>query len=236
MQGAIVPVARGQMRNDWFPGRIADYVTWPEIRTLRAKSVPMERDFSFGVVVATQELEAPLSTLDSSAPSRDAPSPPVIKPKAPEIEKLSPERSSELVEIFVPPRLEFYRQPIVEEKEPEETTAEKKRPQFKGAAGDLLAARASSAEAEKKKDKLQAIYGSVSIQDVLNAIRAMMANNDEAARVVLHENDIHFVGLPEVEDAEAGKLKHIGEFTFEVRMKGSDKVVKKTVKILPFED
>ena len=202
----------------------------------------MERDFGFGVQVLVPEVESPLRALDSTAALRDARSsggqsaPPAIRPKAPEIERLSPERSSELVEIFVPPRLEFYRQPILEDKKPETPDAEQKKPQFKGAAGDLLAARASKAEAEKEKARLQAIYGSVSTQDVLNAVRAVMANNDEAARVVLHESDIQFVGLPDVEDSEAGKLKHIGEFTMEIKVKGFDKVVKKAVKILPFED
>lgn len=159
--------------------------------------------------------------------------------KAPVVEKLSPERSMELVEIFVPKRLDFYRQPIIEEKTPEPAPAPEqyKKPKFTmgGAAGDLMAARQRTPAPEKprRKEEKQAIYGSVSVQDVLVAMRAAMATNDEAARVVLQEGDVNFVDLPESE--EMGKVKHVGEFSVDVRVKGAEEGVRRTVRVVAQE-
>ncbi|KAK3705449.1 hypothetical protein LTR37_013266 [Vermiconidia calcicola] len=244
-KGAIVPISRGQMRNIWFPKGIADYVTVPELRILRVKNTAMERDFEFGTnEIAKQNA----TTLDAMAPwQKDIPnnikgmSRNEIKSasafqKKTEVERLSPERSMELVEIFVKPRLDFYRQPI-EEKQPETPAPEpKKAPRYgSGAAADLLAARMREPE-ELKKHKAQAIYGSVSPLDVATAIRAAMGDNDEAARVVLSEQDIQFVDLPESEGGEAGKnVKHVGYFTVEIRVRGSDVAVRRTVRVVPQE-
>jgi hypothetical protein len=158
-----------------------------------------------------------------------------------EVEKLSPERSGELLEIFVGPRIEFYRQPIIEEKVPEEPEAEDQTPDpllgGSGAAAELMAARRPSAKSTKPDMKTgpTSIYGSVSALDILQAVRAAMARNDEAARVVLQEEDITFVDLPETEHSEAGKVKHIGDFTVEIKVRGSDAVIKRTVRIVPQE-
>ena len=46
---ALVPVSSGQMRNVWFPQRIAAYVTAPEQRNIRTKNVSTERDFEYGI-------------------------------------------------------------------------------------------------------------------------------------------------------------------------------------------
>lgn len=45
--GAIVPVATGRMRNDWYPRRKADYMTDAHLRNSRLRDVPAERDFNF---------------------------------------------------------------------------------------------------------------------------------------------------------------------------------------------
>ena len=244
--GAIVPIPRGQMRNDWFPRGIAAYVTLPELKTLRLKNTAMERDFEFGI---TRLAKFASATSDAMKPwQKDVPSD--IKSmtddelrnasafqKKLEVEKLSSERSVELLEIFVGPRLEFYRQPIAEEKEPEAPPPEpRKGPRLgRGAAADLLAARTPQPARLKvgAKDAPQAIYGSVSTLDVLLAIRAAMAENDEAARVVLHEEEISFVDLPEAEEGEAGKLKHTGDFAVEIRVRGTDVSVKRIVRVIP---
>ena len=245
--GAIVPIPRGQMRNEWFPQHIAEYVTLPELKTLRLKNVAMERDFEFGLTNLVKEAS---TTTDAMAPwQKDIPgdikrlNPEELRnasafQKRAEVEKLTPERSTELLEIFVGPRLEFYRQPIVEEKEkePEVPSREPKRSaRFgSGAAADLLAARMPEPEKLKEtKDRSQAIYGSVSTQDVLMALRAAMADNDEAARVVLHEQDISFADLPEAEDGEAGKLKHTGDFSVDIKVKGSDISIRRVVRVIP---
>lgn len=235
--GHILPISRGQMRNNWFPASIASYITVPELRKLRLSNTIIERDFAFG--------GTPLSTAEDPAAApwqKDIPSD--IKgmssrelrdasafQRAPVVEKLTPERSMELVEIFVPKRLDFYRQPILEEKKEELPVETKKKFTMGGAAGDLLAARqrTPAPEKTKKKDERQAIYGSVSIQDVLVAMRAALGTNDEAARVALQEGDVVFVDLPETE--EAGKVKHVGEFAVDVRVRGAETGVRRTVRV-----
>lgn len=229
------------MRNAWFPGRVAEYVTTPELKTLRLSNVAMERNFTFGTESAAKPADAdPSSALRKDIPSDTNPmsneeirsASAFEKARPLEVEKLTPERSTELVEIFVPQRLDFYRPPIVEEKEPEPSAPElKKQPQLGGAAGELMAAR--QRKPEKPKEKPQAIYGSVTLQDVLMSMRAAMAENDEARRVVLHEQDLRFVDLPELEGAEAGRLKHVGEFKIEVKVRGGETAVRRTVKVNP---
>lgn len=257
-EGALVPISPGAMRNDWFPRGIAAYVTAPELKRLRLSNAPIARDFQFGMPTPEDEQGLPddanaiwqkdipgdikgmtnAELRNASAIERakietgqiDADS--TALRKVVEVEKLTPERSMELVELFVPPRLEFYRQPIVEEKEPEKPAPE--RTQYGGAAGDLLAAR--TPQTAKSKEKPQAIYGSVSAHDVLVAMRAVMAGNDEAARVILQESDIQLIDLQQAEGSEAGRLKHIGDFVMEIKVKGVEKAIQRTVRINPQED
>lgn len=227
------------MRNSWYPSRIAEYVTMPELQKLRLNNVPMERNFEFITPEALQQRnrrkrrnmseediehdlsQAPEQSADaSSTPRRFAAA------RAPEIEKITPQRSLELVENFVPHRLEFHRQPA-----PEKPKPKKPMPQFRGAAGDLMASRLHSEDG-----RLRAIFGSVTPQDVLAAVREGMARNDEAARVVLLESEIAFVDLPDVLGAEAGRVKHMGDFTVEIRARGAEGAVRRVVRVLPQEE
>ena len=232
-KGALVPVPRGQMRNQWFPRGVAEYVTAPELKTLRVNKVAMERDYGFGM----QSQAGPKQTTEANGIPGDVSGMTSAELKSAsafskiDMQRLSPERSGELVELFVGPRLEFYRQPIIEEKAvaKEIKTAE---PVIEGtgAVADLMAARRPASRSGPTP-----VYGSVSPLDVLQAVRATMARNDEAARVVLHEEDIAFVDLPETEHSEAGKVKHIGDFTVEIKVRGVDAVMKRTVRIIPQE-
>ena len=241
--GAIVPISVGMMRNTWFPRHIAEYVTLPERRTLRLKNVAIERDFEFGITELAKSAGANTewqkdvpgdiksmsdSDLQTSTPLR----------RKPEVERITPERSAELVEIFVGQRLDFYRQPIIEEKAPEEPpqpppTPEKRPRGMTGAAMDLLEARTPQPEKPKEKEKeVQAIYGSVSTHDVLVAMRAAMATNDEAARVHLAEGDIKFVNVA-AEDEH--RVKHVGDFTVEIRPKGAENAVRRSIRVIAQE-
>nr|OQO27468.1 hypothetical protein B0A51_06552 [Rachicladosporium sp. CCFEE 5018] len=232
-KGAIVPVSFGRMRNEWFPRRIAEYMTLPEQRTLRLKNTTFERDFQYGAeedlpIPTPGSAQSPASTLGTPTPAQ-----PFIR-RAPELERLSPERSMQLIEIFVPQRLDFYRQPIPAEPEPPAP----KRPTSSlgtGIAAELFAARAQAEEASKpvKPAAAQAIYGSVSTQNVLDAVKAALATNDESARVGLAEEDVRFVAGPEVVGVEeAGRVvKHVGDFTVEIRVRGSEEGVKRHVRV-----
>ena len=46
--GAVIPVAPGRMRNIFYPRGLAAYVTGKELRDLREREVPIERDLAFG--------------------------------------------------------------------------------------------------------------------------------------------------------------------------------------------
>lgn len=230
--GSIIPVPRGEMRNKFFPKRIAEYVTLSELRHLRANSVPIERDYVYGKDEPVMEVAAGLTSIGESAMFSPNSTPP---PRKPEIEKLTPERSLQLLEIFVGPRLDFYRQPIIEEKKEEaeesKPTSRRESPRTaSSAAFDLLAARTSQLKLESTGPL--AIYGSVSRHDVLVHIRAAIARNDEAAKVILEENDIEFL---DAEVEREGKVKHVGDFTIEVHVKGEEQRLKRTVRVVPQE-
>lgn len=232
LEGSIIPVPRGEMRNKFFPQRIAEYVPLSELRHLRANSVPIERDYVYGKDEPINQIAADFTSSGDSALSSQSPMPP---PKKPEIEKLTPERSLQLLEIFVGPRLDFYRQPRIEEKEkePEESKPQPRRESPRtasSAAFDLLAARTSQPKSESTGPL--AIYGSVSRHDVMVHIRAAIARNDEAAKVILEESDIEFLDS-KVE--REGKLKHVGDFTIEVHVKGEEQRLKRTVRVVPQE-
>lgn len=46
--GAIVSIAPGRMRNEWFPQRIADYVPKTELRSVDGVKPTFRRDRTFG--------------------------------------------------------------------------------------------------------------------------------------------------------------------------------------------
>lgn len=59
------------MRNMWFPRGIADYVTAPQLKELRARSVAVERDFLFGVEL-TKKKKAEAAEEEAQEASRQS--------------------------------------------------------------------------------------------------------------------------------------------------------------------
>lgn len=230
--GSLVPIPTGQMRNRFFPLRIADYVTQSERRMIKANNIPVERDYTFGKQEEAAIIEgstAPFGGINTYAEEQAAPIP---RRKTLELEKLTPERSLELLDIFVHPRLDFYRQPlppVVDEDVREEAPRKERLRTASSAAADLLEAR--TAVPKPKADAgPQGIYGSVSAQDILVAIRAATATNDEAAKIPLREEDIVFM------DEKVGRaVKSVGDFTIEIAVKGSERGLKRTVRVIPQE-
>lgn len=215
----------GRMRNEWFPRRVAEYVTQPELRTLKLSNTAMERDVEYGVTDIAAQVKANANQQDDEF--ADIRSGFTVR-KALEVEKVTPERSIQLLDIFVPKTLDFYRQPIPEEpKEPESETVQET--YGKGAAAELFAARQRRDEKIKAKEPA-GIYGSVSTHDILAAVRAAMENNDESARVLITEADLKFVDAgSEVE--EAGRVKHVGSFSVEIMIKGAEAGLRRTVRV-----
>ncbi len=235
------------MRNKWFPTRSADYVTMPELKKLRLSNTTIERDFTYGMDEELGRGTPSEQDLPSAIPSmsnEEVVEASAFQKKVP-IARLTPERSTELLEQFIRPRLEFYRQPIMEEKkeaEPEpDTPAPEPRKQARfgsGAGAELLAARMGGfvePKIEKEVEGPQAIYGSVSPLDVLQAVRAALAENDEAKRVVLTEQDVQFVDMPDTEGETAKVVKHVGDFAVEIKAKGAERAVRRVVTVVPQE-
>ncbi|KYG41930.1 hypothetical protein M433DRAFT_147243 [Acidomyces richmondensis BFW] len=116
-KGAIVPIPRGQMRNVWFPASIATYLPHSELRALRRRNIPVERDVSF--MPTSSSYSSPTVNRDaeeipSSAALREAS---MFHESTPSPGGLSPARSTELLELFLPSELAFYRQPLSDEGE-----------------------------------------------------------------------------------------------------------------------
>lgn len=124
----------------------------------------------------------------------------------------------ELLNTFIPPTIDFSRQRIEQEKE-------KPRYGASGAADVLTAA----AMASKPKVSSNAIYGSVSTADVAATLKAALAHNDEAARVILNEADVRFV--TDTEDGDALRVKELGVFKVEIQVPGAEAPLVRNVRV-----
>lgn len=223
--GAFVPISSGQMRNNWYPSGIATYVPHIKLRQLRQENASFERNHAY-VTEHTRKLaerhraRAEMQELETE-PETIMPGSTPIK-----VTQLTPQRATELLEIFVPPRIDFYRQAIEQEPTPQAQPQ-----QAVSSAAAVMAAVAAKSRQETSTPTN--IYGSVSISDVAGSITAALGENDEAARVVLSETDIQFVGLPEEDDKS--RLKQIGDFAIEIQLKGASEPVKRVIRVLPLE-
>lgn len=75
--GSLVPVSAGQMRNNWFPARTAEYVTATELKELRQKDASIERDHAFVLEEIKVKGETGPEVLE------------IAKPKPIEVERIS---------------------------------------------------------------------------------------------------------------------------------------------------
>ena len=82
------------------------------------------------------------------------------------------------------------------------------------------------------KPQLATIFGSVSTADVAESIKAVLAETREGARVVIGPEDITIIQREDMEKErqergiEGDRLKALGEFQVEVKVKGGDPVLK----------
>ncbi|KAL9096705.1 MAG: hypothetical protein Q9165_001193 [Trypethelium subeluteriae] len=227
--GSIVPISTGRMRNDWFPRGIAEYLTQVEIKDLRLKSVPIERDYTF---ISTkhseqqrderlkQEEEERRKAEEKALEDRMEA---IAKGQHVDLERLTPQRATELISILVPNRLDFYRTKI----EQDTQSANKEAP---GEGGSSLAEAFLAAKQQLQSTHPDTIYGSVSLGDVLSSIRAVLSNNDEASRVTLNEEDLNFSG--EVGDGSRQVIKRLGEFTVSIRPKGASETIFRNIRVV----
>ena len=132
--------------------------------------------------------------------------------------------------------MEFYRAPI---SVPEADTPVQDRPKRRKRAASSAAAELEAASLPVPKPvrpQLTHIFGSVSTADVAESIKAFLARTPEGARVVIGAEDINIIHN-EVNDSEdqdkaieRDRLKVLGDFQVEVRVKGGEPVVR-TVRV-----
>ena len=143
---------------------------------------------------------------------------------------MQPERATEILEATIPSQIRFYRIPIADPKPLPSSTDEQRR-DVSLAAAALAAASAPTAS----RSEPETIFGSVSTADMAEAIKALLARDEESARVVIAAEDIRIVGDGGVSGAvEGDRLKAIGEFEVELRVKGGE-VVRRVVCVKPQE-
>ncbi|EOD46283.1 Ribosomal protein l9 RNAse h1 [Neofusicoccum parvum] len=215
-KGSLVPVSAGQMRNNWFPARTAEYVTATELKELRQKDASIERDHAFVLEEIKVKGETGPEVLE------------IAKPKPIEVERISPQRSMELIDIFVPARMDF--QKSAKDKPPQEQPA-KVQPRPRGiSAADVLAA-ASAAQAKQEVDERVGIHGSVSTIDVAAFIRDHLAVNEEGTLVTVSQEDVHFIDGTSADDAT--RLKFSGDYEVEIKVKGAEEGVRRKLRVIP---
>lgn len=129
-----------------------------------------------------------------------------------------PEAAFKALSAAIPPRLDFYRAVISSS----ETSQESERDEAK-------AAQASGNTVESKLPTN--IYGSVSSTDVVTAVRAILQQMNLAGSIVLEDSDIKFVRAGTGEDA-ADRVKQIGEYVAEIKVKGHDEAISRKVRVL----
>lgn len=226
-----MPIPTGQMRNKWFPQRIAEYVTAAEMKQLRAENIEPMRDFEYRAdevrLVGAARHALAAAGIDPSAPPTTTPEEEAKPTPTPEpvVRGITPQRASELFEIFVPARLDFWR--TVNEESASGAAKRRGAGAASSAAADLLAARTRAVTTG------QPIYGSLTLHEILLAIRAAMGTNDEAKQVLLNQSDLAVVEWPVKEGGEPDRLKHIGDYKLEVRFKGVEQPATRTIRVHP---
>ncbi|KAL1650321.1 hypothetical protein SLS58_001136 [Diplodia intermedia] len=218
-KGSLVPVTRGMMRNQWFPTRTADYVTPTQLRELKVKDVPVERNYMFG-------MDEPEAMEEETGPEVLE----IASPKPIEVKGISPERAMQLIDIFVPPRITLIKeiakaQPS--QTEPKQETKEQPRPWGMSAA-DVLAA--ASVAPAKPADTRVRLHGSVSTADIVTFVKTQLEDNEEGSRVVLSERDVQFLGGTEPNDDT--RIKYLGDYEVEIKIKGTEGGVRRKLRIL----
>ena len=88
--------------------------------------------------------------------------------------------------------------------------------------------------ASKPKAAANGIYGSVSSADIVATIKAALAHNDEAARVVLSENDVRFVSGHDEDDAS--RVKQLGTFKVEIQVPGAAQPLVRNIRVRARKD
>ena len=127
-----------------------------------------------------------------------------------------PVEATLIIANVLPANLDFYRQPIAV------IPPKKISPSLQSKAAISAAAQESQGPQQKTS-----IYGSVSTADIATSLKAVLAEDEDGARVVLSPEEISFVEVKE----EGDRVKHLGVFEIDVRLKGAPDAVRRTIKV-----
>jgi hypothetical protein len=125
----------------------------------------------------------------------------------------------EILSMLIPPNIDFYRTPI------STATSLPQRHSHPIPASSAISVAAQEAVplAPGKKN----IYGYVTTADIAANLKAVLAENDEGARVIISPEDIIFVEDQEEKD----RVKHLGVFEIVIRVKGATNDIRRTIKV-----
>ena len=144
-----------------------------------------------------------------------------------------PRRAAEIMEALVPGVVVFHRAPITAtETEPDPEPQPPLGNSINAIGGDPSPKPATN---PKPKPTITRIFGSVSTTDMVDSIKAVLAEDKEGARVVLGAEDLVIQETTdEARGVEEDRLKALGDYKIEIRMKGVDPV-RRVVSIKPQE-
>ena len=134
------------------------------------------------------------------------------------------------MEALVPSRIIFYRTPIPEPEPQSQEPPPRPRRAASSAAADLDAA--SDPLPQPAKPQLTTIFGSVSTAEIAESIKAVLVESKDGARIVLGAEDITILqdkskGREQQDEGIDGdRLKALGDFQVEARVKGGDPVLR----------
>lgn len=93
-----------------------------------------------------------------------------------------------------------------------------------------------SVNTQNSTQQTKSIFGSVTKAAILSSIKALLAENHEASKVAISEDDLRLVNVRDESGTvqhDADRIKTLGEFTLEIGFKGVDRIVSKNVRVLP---
>ena len=209
------------MRNHFHPKQLATYLPFPELVALRRSATPLERDTTFQIPGPTIEREAIRECNQPAAKALRQP-----EPKPVELNLLPPAQAHTLLDQVIPPTLEFFRTPIGS---PEERQRKSENPDAEALGKVKEAHTESPAAGETPRQTAANIYGSVSVSDITQSVKALLLSRGLSGRIVFPEEEVRFVHLGEELGTEsegvgitADKIKKLGEFEYEIKVKGWD--------------
>ncbi|CAP65031.1 uncharacterized protein PODANS_1_14200 [Podospora anserina S mat+] len=207
---AIFRVERGRMRNEWFPRKLAEYMTVARFKELglSPKNDVGERDPTFVDMKVLEQLPAAKPPAPVAEPQQAAK--PVKK-------TIKPERVRELLERLVPKTITFYRIPIPA---PPSNTA-------------TISPLVAVAAAQETPQGPLAIYGSVSTKDIASSIKSCISADEDGAQINIEPAHVTVLGLKD----EINKIKELGRFEVKVSIGNSDlEPITRSVEVLPSEE